>query len=272
MRKVASILFLALILIPFLSANASWEDFGEWYGGVYGKGCRRVSNETSCKPPLLPPNEGMNLSCTYYYSTQYCCCEGLVWVPNAPIVESTITGNKIHLQWNVDETADGYSIWWSNSPIVDMDSEHSFHVTGTSFSHTNLNYNTEYWYVVRAYNTYGGNSRYIYGGRTGSMPIPSAPRLSVRQSGGKIILSWTAAGDRYNIYYSTQPGVTKALYEQSMLGITGTTIIPEALSPGKSYYFVVAAENSYGEGPISNEVSGALVMDLSPIFNLLLFD
>lgn len=272
MRKVANILFLALIFIPFISANAGWEDYGEWYGGIYGNGCKSVSNESLCKPPLLPPDEGQNLTCYYYPSTQGCCCEGLVWVPNAPVVETTVIGNTIHLQWNADKTADGYSIWWSTSPVIEMNSSHYIHPTGNSYYHTNLNYNTEYWYVVRAYNTYGGNSRYVYGGKTGPLPLPSAPRLSASQSGGKIVLSWTAAGDRYNVYYSTQLGVTKALYEQSMLGISGTSIAPEALTPGKTYYFVVAAENSYGEGPISNEVSESLVIDFSPIFNLLLSD
>ena len=90
--------------------------------------------------------------------------------------------------------------------------------------------------------------------------VPSVPTgVSASAGNQQVTISWTASSGAtsYNIYWSTTSGVTKT---------TGTQIA-NATSPythtgrtnGTTYYYVVTAVNSYGEGSESSEVSGTPV-------------
>lgn len=85
---------------------------------------------------------------------------------------------------------------------------------------------------------------------------PAAP-TGVTATGGdlQVTISWAAVANAtsYNIYWSTTPGVTPA---------TGTKIagaaspaVQTGLTAGTTYYYIVTAVNSAGEGPASGEVS-----------------
>jgi hypothetical protein len=78
--------------------------------------------------------------------------------------------------------------------------------------------------------------------------------LSAKIGNKKLTLSWNAVDnvDNYNIYWSESPGVTK---------LTGTKISDVSnpyehtgLINRKDYYYVVTAENVYGESPESVEI------------------
>jgi len=85
---------------------------------------------------------------------------------------------------------------------------------------------------------------------------PSSPEDVTATAGdGQVTISWDKASKAtsYNIYWSTTPGVTKA---------TGTKISDvtspythTGLTNGTTYYYVVTAENSYGESSESSEVN-----------------
>lgn len=86
--------------------------------------------------------------------------------------------------------------------------------------------------------------------------VPSAPTgLSGTAGNSQVTISWNSVSGStsYNIYWSTTTGVTKA---------SGTKI-PNVTSPythtgltnGATYYYVVTAENSYGESSESSQLS-----------------
>jgi len=130
--------------------------------------------------------------------------------------------------------------------------------TGTGSFFCNLSGlapNTKYY--VRAYAANSAGT--AYGGElsfTTTTGIPSTPTgISAVSGNSQATISWNSVSDAaaYNIYWSTTTGVTKA---------TGTRIT-DVTSPylqtgrinGTTYYYVVTAENGYGESSESSQVS-----------------
>ena len=106
--------------------------------------------------------------------------------------------------------------------------------------------------IVAGQTTQGGEieMEYVYG------IVPSTPTNVTATAGNEeITISWDSVTGAisYNIYWSTSQGVTKD---------TGTKISTfsnphthRGLTNGTTYYYVVTAENSYGESADSSEVS-----------------
>ncbi len=85
---------------------------------------------------------------------------------------------------------------------------------------------------------------------------PSVPTGVTATAGdGQATISWSSVtgATSYNIYWSTTSGVTKT----NGTKITGATspYSHTGLTNGTTYYYVVTAENSYGESSESSEVS-----------------
>jgi hypothetical protein len=86
---------------------------------------------------------------------------------------------------------------------------------------------------------------------------PGTPAgLTAAPGNGQVALSWSAATNAgaYNVYYATSPGVNKST-STKIPNISSTSTILTGLTNGVAYYFAVAAINSAGESPLSNEVS-----------------
>lgn len=127
---------------------------------------------------------------------------------------------------------------------------------------TNLNYSTTYTATITTgVEDMAGNhmaNNYTWSFTTNPLPgtVPLSPTGVNVTSGDKLVaISWNAVSDTtsYNIYWSTTSGVTKT---------TGTKIsnvtspyLHTNLTNGIIYYYVVTAENNYGESSESNEVS-----------------
>lgn len=86
---------------------------------------------------------------------------------------------------------------------------------------------------------------------------PDSP-ASVFAVGGtnKVTLSWgsVSGATAYTIYWSTAAGVTAAT--GAKIATTGTTYIHRGLLPSATYYYIVTAQNSFGESSASRDVSG----------------
>lgn len=86
---------------------------------------------------------------------------------------------------------------------------------------------------------------------------PSAPTLSATASEGSVSLTWTEPADDggatitgYEVYRGDAPGTATSLTTVS----GGTAHVDTSVTNGQSYWYEVAAINSAGVGPRSNEV------------------
>lgn len=85
---------------------------------------------------------------------------------------------------------------------------------------------------------------------------PGTPSgLAVTAGNGQVALSWSASpkAAAYNVYYAASPGVGKSTGTK-ISNIMNTSTIVTGLANGRTCYFAVAAMNSSGESPLSNEV------------------
>ena len=151
--------------------------------------------------------------------------------------------------------------WNTSQNPVATDSHTTNGSTTVSFvsSLTGLTVSTTYY--VRAYATnsagtaYGANISF-----TTTNGIPLAPTgVSTSVGNGQVTISWSTVSDAtsYNTYWSTTTGVTKT----NGTKITGATspYIHTGRTNGTTYYYVVTAQNSYGESSESNEVNATPV-------------
>lgn len=167
MQKISLTIACAILLLCAGNVSADWVDYCDWWGGPYGQCCRKILSQPACAPPL-----GEDVECTYYFSTQSCCCEGLVWAPDAPSnIFTTANGNSIQIEWDEDSTATEYTLWWSKRAVIELGQDNQFTLTDNSFTHTNLKYNQKYYYYLKASNKYGGNGT-DFSETTGNNPNP----------------------------------------------------------------------------------------------------
>jgi fibronectin type 3 domain-containing protein len=98
-----------------------------------------------------------------------------------------------------------------------------------------------------------------------SATAPSAPQsLAATAGDGSVSLSWVAPASNggaaitgYNVYRGTSPGGESAT--PIATGVTTTSFTDTGLTNGTTYYYTVAAVNSAGVSPQSNEASATPV-------------
>ncbi len=172
---------------------------------------------------------------------------------------STVTNGAFAFQWSDVTGTSEYQIQVSEdtsfaSTVIDETVTITHHIPTST-----LSANTHYW-RVRAEDSYGNQSAWseAWSFMVSSEPgtAPSTPtNVSATAGNEEITISWDSVtgATYYNIYWSTSAGVTKE---------TGTKISTftspythTGLTNDTTYYYVVTAENSYGESDESDEVS-----------------
>ena len=91
-------------------------------------------------------------------------------------------------------------------------------------------------------------------------PDAATDLAATADSGDEITLSWTFASsaDEYNVYRSTDPGVSKS---DTLAGTaTSDPFTDTGLNDGSKYHYAVAGVNSVGEGELSNEAGATTTL------------
>jgi len=189
-------------------------------------------------------------------------------VPGPPQAESATGGNgTVDLAWSAP-TSDG------GSPITNYEIYRGTTSGGETkaaevgnvlaYPDVGLANGTTYYYRISARNAVGEGSLSNEVSATPQAPSPppvppSAPTLVSAVAGnGQVTLTWTAPTSdggapitNYTISRSTSSGT------ESFLVMVGNVLshVDAGLANGTTYYYVVAAVNSAGTGPVSNERS-----------------
>jgi len=110
----------------------------------------------------------------------------------------------------------------------------------------------------KVYLGFGGNS-FVYGQTVAGAALPGQPTglVATAASNTEVDLSWTSPStgsvSSYNLYRGTAAGGESATPVAT--GIAGTSYQDSGLTKGTTYYYQVAAVNTAGVGPGSNESS-----------------
>jgi fibronectin type 3 domain-containing protein len=126
-------------------------------------------------------------------------------------------------------------------------------VTNTLWANTGLTNGTTYFYVVAGGNS-AGTSANSSEASVSPLALPAAPTgLSATPGSMKATLSWNAVAGAtgYRIRRSTVNGGPYT----TVAAVSGTAWVNTGLTPGTTYYYVVAAFNSSGDGPNSTQAS-----------------
>ncbi|GAG51363.1 unnamed protein product, partial [marine sediment metagenome] len=179
----------------------------------------------------------------------------------APEDGSTVTNGAFSLKWNPVTGVSEYQIQVSTDttfPTTTID----ITTTNTIYAPSELSYGTTFFWRVRAKDTYGNRSDWseVWSFTVSAEPgtAPSAPSGVVALPGdGQLSISWhsVSGATSYNIYWSYSSGVSKDTYDGKIEDISTTSYTHTGLTNGTIYYYVVTAENSYGESAESGEVS-----------------
>ncbi len=177
--------------------------------------------------------------------------------PDPPAGVTVSAGSEsLTFTWNAVATATGYNLYWGTTPGVTTSSGTKIADVSSPFTLNDLSPATTYYAIVTAVNADGESDPATEVSDTPAEALPAqVVGVSTTPGNASVSLSWLAASNAtsYNVYWSTDPGVTTT---------SGTALIDvssplevDSLTNGLTYYFIVTARNSSGEGPASDESS-----------------
>ncbi|MBC7962895.1 MAG: fibronectin type III domain-containing protein, partial [Steroidobacteraceae bacterium] len=182
--------------------------------------------------------------------------------PATPTGLTAVGGTgQVTLSWTSVSNATSYNVYYATTSGVTSTSGTKISSVTSPHNQTGLTAGTTYFYVITAVNGTGESaaSAQVSAGTASTPPVPTAPAAptSVIATGGtnQVTLSWAAASTAtsYNVYYATTSGVTKA-NGTKITNATSPSVLA-SLTAGTTYYYIVTAVNSAGEGAASVQVA-----------------
>jgi fibronectin type 3 domain-containing protein len=174
--------------------------------------------------------------------------------PAAPTGLNATSGNgQVSLSWLGSAGATSYNVY--RSTTSGAEALLASGITGTSYTDTGVTNGTTYYYKVAAVNSVGTSGM---SGEVGATPqsAPSTPtNLAASAGNGQVALTWSAVTNAtsYNLYRGTTAGGESAT--PIATGITSTSYTDTGVTNGTTYYYKLAAVNSFGTSGMSNEAS-----------------
>ncbi len=185
-------------------------------------------------------------------------------VPVAPGGVSAVgaTG-QVALSWNAVSNATSYNVYYAATSGVTTAGGTKIPNVTSPYVQAGLAAGTTCYYIVTAVNSAGESSASAQvSAVTAAAPavptVPSSPSGVIATGGTRqVTLSWStvSSATSYNVYYSTTPGVTKA--NGTKLANASTPAVQSGLADATTYYYIVTAVNSTGEGAASVQVAAA---------------
>lgn len=176
--------------------------------------------------------------------------------PPAPANLAATGGNaQVSLSWNAASGADTYSVHRSTVPGGPYGTIAS-NLTNTSHLDTTVSNGTTYYYVVSGFNEAGEGPDSSQASATPQVPqLPPAPTGVSAMSPGKkkITVTWNAVAGATS--YTVKRSTTSGGPYTNAGTTTSTSFTNTGLTSGVTYYYVVSATNTQGQGPNSAQVS-----------------
>jgi subtilase family serine protease len=172
--------------------------------------------------------------------------------PEVPF--STTAGlisGTVMLNWKLSPGATSYAVYAGNTP----GGEGAKPIASSSNTNTlikGLAGGKTWYFKVKAVNAKGSSAASNEVGVAIPLPPPAPASLVATAGTGKVGLSWKAAAGAtsYQVFQGTAAGAESTVPVQT---VSGTTATVGSLKKGTTYYYVVRAANSGGDGAKSNE-------------------
>ncbi|MGN6370532.1 MAG: LamG-like jellyroll fold domain-containing protein [Phycisphaerae bacterium] len=160
---------------------------------------------------------------------------------------------QVNLSWTASPGAISYNIkraTVSGGPYTTV----ATGINTTSYQDSYLTADTTYYYVVSAENGSGESTNSAEAGVTTLAGKPAAPTgLTAQWGASQAILNWTVTGGA-NSYTLKRATTSGGPYTTVATNLATTIYTDTGLTNGSTYYYVVAADNAFGESPDSSEV------------------
>lgn len=183
-------------------------------------------------------------------------------LPAVPAGFTAVGGTgQVTLTWTSVSNATSYNVYYSTTSGVTTTSGTKIAAATSPYVQTGLTAGTTYFYIVTAVNSAGESAASAEASTsTASAPpiptVPAAPAGEIATGGtNQVTLSWSAVSTAtsYNVYYSTASGVTKS--NGTKISNATSPMVQTGLTAGTTYYYIVTAVNSAGEGAASVQVA-----------------
>ena len=183
--------------------------------------------------------------------------------PTAPTgLTATGGASQVTLSWTAVGNATSYNLYWSTTTGVTTANGTKVAGVTSPYIQSGLTAGTTYYYVLTAANGAGESTASAQASATTTATPPPPPALpaapaGVSSTGGtkQATISWAAVpgATSYNIYWATTTGVTKASGTKIAGAMSPT--VQTGLADSTTYYYIVTAVNSTGEGAASVQVA-----------------
>src|SRR5258708_11224360 len=176
--------------------------------------------------------------------------------PAAPTGLAASAANaQVNLTWNASAGTTGYFVKRSTTSGTEAQIAPT---ATTNYTDNNVINGQTYYYIVSAYNSHGQSPDSAEVNATPVVPPPPAPAgLTANVVNSQVALTWpvSSGANSYNVKRSTINGSGYA----QIVNTTGTNFTDSGLTNGTTYYYVVSAVSSSGEGPNSTQASATPV-------------
>ena len=186
-------------------------------------------------------------------------------VPSGLNVENS-TSSSLYISWNESDRAETYQLY------RDISSSGSFLLLvydgyATSYTDSNLDSYTTYYYKVKAINSFGSSDLSPNSSGTteqlGSAPLTPTGLTVSNPTVSSLTISWKTSQDAtsYQVYRDTN---SQGNFEYLANDDNSTQFTDNNLSSDTIYYYKIKATNLYGSSVLSNYASGTTLLGGSP--------